>query len=213
MRKFSFLLLLVAALALTLAGCSPGEQVPYTEPFDEPGTWRIEEDADVSGQIQNGVYDLLVKTADLFIWTTAGETFGDGIYEVEATPVAGPLDNGYGMLFRIDDENDNFYLFQISSDGFVWIGRVQDGGRAERQAIIGNWWFESDAVRQGLNVTNRLKVRAEGANMIFYVNDREVGRVTDDTFQRGDIGLMVETFGVGGVRVHFDNFSVSPLEN
>jgi hypothetical protein len=210
MRKLLFLILIAA---LAVVGCSTTEQLPYHETFDEPGNWRTEEDADVSGQIQNGVYDLLVKTADLFIWTTAGEDFGDGIYEVEATPVEGPLDNGYGMLFRVDDENDNFYLFQISSDGFVWIGRVRDGGRGERQAIIGNWWFESDAVRQGLDVTNRLQVRAEGANMIFYVNDREVGRVTDDAFRRGDIGLMVESFGVGGVRVHFDNFSVSPLEN
>jgi hypothetical protein len=210
MRKLLFLIL-VAALAIV--GCSSAEQLPYHETFDEPGNWRTEEDADVSGQIQNGVYDFLVKTADLFIWTTAGEDFADGIYEVEATPVEGPLDNSYGMIFRVDDDNDDFYVFKISSDGFVWIGRVRNGGRGERQAIIGNWWFESDAVRQGLNVTNRLRVRAEGANMIFYVNDREVGRVTDDAFRRGDIGLMVETFGQGGVRVHFDNFSVRPLEN
>jgi hypothetical protein len=213
MRKLSLLFLLLIIAAVTITGCGQRQQLPYNETFAEPGNWRIEEDADVSGQIQNGVYDLHVKTADLFIWTTAGEDFGDGIYEVEATPVEGPLNNGYGMLFRVDDDNDNFYVFEISSDGFIWIGRMQNGGRTERQPIVGNWWFESDAVRQGLNVTNRLKVRAEGANMIFYVNDREVGRVTDDTFQRGDIGLMVETFGIGGVRVHFDNFSVSPLEN
>lgn len=210
MRKLLFLLF---TAALAIAGCSPAVQSPYIETFDEPGTWRTEEDADVSGQIQNGVYDFLVKSPDLFIWTTAGENFADGVYEVEATPVEGPLDNSYGMIFRVDDDNDDFYVFKVSSDGFVWIGRVRNGGSGERQAIIGNWWFESDAVRQGLNVTNRLRVRAEGANMIFFVNDREVGRVTDDAFQRGDIGLMVETFGVGGVRVHFDNFSVNPLEN
>ena len=207
------LLLLLFIAALAVASCNSAAQSPYLETFDQPGNWLTEEDGDVSGQVQNGVYDFLVKTADLFIWTTAGENFTDGIYEVEATPVEGPLDNGYGMLFRIDDDNDDFYLFQISSDGFVWIGRVKDGGRGERQAIIGNWWFDSDAVRQGLNVTNRLKVQAEGANLIFYVNDREVGRVTDDTFRRGDIGLTVQTFGEGGVRVHFDNFSVTPLEN
>ena len=47
---------------------------------------------------------------------------------------------------------------------------------------------------------------------IFYVNDQEVGRVTDDTFSRGDIGLMVRTLGAGGVHVQFDNYSVTPIK-
>jgi hypothetical protein len=48
--------------------------------------------------------------------------------------------------------------------------------------------------------------------MIFFVNDQEVGRVTDNSFRSGDIGVMAETLGLGGVQVHFDNFTVSPLD-
>ncbi len=192
-----------------LTGCLGGAAA-YRETFDEPGNWRTGEDGDVEGQIVNGTYDLLVKADILFAWTTAGREFGDAVYEIEATQVEGPLNNGYGMLFRVDDDRDDFYVFEISGDGFVWIGRYKNGGEDETEPIIGDWWFESDAVKQGLGEMNKLKVEAEGANLIFYVNDQEVGRVTDDAFDQGDVGLMVETMGAGGVRVQFDNLLVTP---
>ena len=210
MRKYFLAISLLSLALLATAAC--GGQQPYLEPFDAPGDWRTGDDIDVEGDVRDGVFDMLVKADDMFIWTTAGQEFDDGIYEVEAMQVDGPLDNGYGMLFRVDDETDDFYLFEISGDGFVWIGRYRDGGDSEITPIIGESWFESTAVRTGLNITNTLRVEAESANLIFYVNDQEVGRVTDDAFSKGDIGLMVRTLGAGGVRVQFDNFSVNPFE-
>lgn len=203
------LFFLLVALILALMGCR--EAASYNETFDAPGTWRVGNDADAIGQVVDGVYDLLVEADDVIIWTAAGEEFGDGFYRVEATQVAGPLNNGYGLVFRLDDDNDNFYLFKISGDGYVWIGRYQNSNATKLEPLVGEWWFESTAVQQGLDKTNVLAVRAENGNMIFYVNDQEVGRVTDNTFRRGDIGLMVETLGLGGVQVQFDNFTVTPL--
>ena len=208
MRKNGILILILLAL-LALSACG-GEQT-YEETFDEPGTWRIGNDADAVGQVVDGVYDMVVEADDVTIWTTGGQSFTDGVYEVEATQVDGPENNGYGLVFRLDDEKDDFYLFKISGDGYVWIGRYHNGG-AEVEPLVGEWWFESPAVLQGLDQTNRLRVAAEGANLIFYVNDQEVGRVTDDTFASGDIGLLVETLGLGGVQVQFDNFRVTPIE-
>lgn len=196
-------------LLMLLTGCL-GSATAYRETFDEPGSWRTGQDGDVEGQVINGKYDLLVRADVLFAWTTAGKRFGDATYEVEATQIEGSLDNGFGMLFRVDDTRDDFYAFQISGDGYVWIGRYKNGGDDEIAPIIGDWWFESSAIKQGLNETNILKVDAEGANLIFYVNNQEVGRVTDNSFSQGDVGLVVETMGTGGVRVQFDNFLVTP---
>lgn len=210
MRKF-FLAVVASSLALLAAVACSGQQ-PYLETFDSPGNWRTGDDVDVEGDVRDGVFDLLVKADDMLIWTTAGKEFSNGVYEVEATQVDGPLDNGYGMLFRVDDENDDFYLFEISGDGFVWIGRYRNGGDEEIQPLVSDNWIESPAVNQGLKITNKLRIEAEGANLIFYVNEQEVGRVTDNTFSKGDIGLMVQTLGAGGVHVQFDNFSVTPLE-
>lgn len=204
------LFFLVAGFMM-LAGCQNGgrSNLPFIESFDDPGAWSAGEDAYSIGGVLDGVYDFKVLENDVSRWASAGEAFDDGIYELEATPIEGPLDNGYGLLFRADVEKGDFYLFKVSADGYVWIGRYRDG--AEEAPIIGDHWFESPAVIPGLNVTNKLRVQAEAGNMIFYVNDQEVGRVTDNTFQSGDVGLLVQTLGGGGVRVLFDNLSVSPL--
>jgi hypothetical protein len=207
-RKTGVLIGTFVLLALVRCG---GER-QYAETFDSPGNWRTGSDTDVEGEVKGGVYDFLVKADELVIWTTAGENFADGMYEVEATQVEGPLDNGYGMVLRVDDEKDDFYLFEISGDGYTWIGLYRDGGKEEALPLIAAGWAESSAVNKGLNATNKLRVRAESGNMIFMVNDHEVGRVTDNSFRRGDIGLMVRTLGAGGVRVQFDNFTVNPLE-
>ncbi|MFQ5419284.1 MAG: family 16 glycoside hydrolase [Anaerolineae bacterium] len=202
-------LTLLLFVLLAVSACS--NNVNFVETFDAPGNWRTGSDSDVEGAVRDGVYDFLVKADDMVIWTTAGREFGDAVYEVEATQIGGPDNNGYGMLFRVDDENDHFYLFEISGDGFVWIGRYRSGGEEEAESLVGDWWFESDAVRKGPNQTNRLKVEADGDNLTFYINSQEVGQVTDDAFNQGDIGLLVRTLGEGDVHVQFDNFSVTPI--
>ncbi len=207
----SLLLFFIIAVLVLLAGCADGgaSGLPFVETFDELGAWGTGEDAYSVGTVTDGVYDFLVIENDITRWASAGKNFANGIYEVEATPVEGPLDNGYGLLFRADAEAGDFYLFKVSADGYVWIGRYRDG--TEEAPIIGDHWFESPAVLTGLNVTNVLRVQAEAGNMIFYVNDQEVGRVTDNTFSSGDVGVLVQTLGGGGVRVHFDNLSINPL--
>jgi hypothetical protein len=202
------ILAFLTVLLLGTAACNRVDE-SYLETFDETGTWSTGSDTFSTGEVTGGVYRLTVIENDISRWASVGKNFSDGIYEVEATPVEGPLDNGYGLLFRADPEAGDFYLFKVSADGFVWIGRYRDG--AEETTIVGDHWFESPAVQVGLNVTNTLRVVAEAGNMIFYVNEQEVGRVTDTTFSSGDVGVLVQTLGGGGVTVEFDNLSVRPL--
>ena len=202
--------LLLPALALLLSACRGGATgLPWEETFDDAGAWSSGEDAYSRGAVADGAYVFEVLQNDISRWAAAGQNFTDGIYEVEATQTDGPLDNGYGLLFRANPAAGNFYLFKISGDGYVWIGRYRDG--AEETTLIGDHWFESAAVQGGLNVANRLAVRAEAGNMIFYVNGQEVVRVTDNTFAAGDVGLLVQTLGGAPVTVRFDNLSVQPL--
>jgi hypothetical protein len=198
-------------LSLTSLACTLGGNRPYHETFDSRGTWGEGSDVDAEGAVTNGRYELFVKAEQGIFWSTANQRFDDGIYEVEATQLEGTLDNGYGMMFRVNNDSDSFYLLEVSGDGFLWIGHCADGC-TEVESFVPGGWSESGAVNQGLNATNHLRVRAEGANMIFFVNNQEVARVSDNTLRRGDIGIFVETLGEGGVRVAFDNFKVSPLE-
>ncbi|MGB1250087.1 MAG: hypothetical protein ACPG8W_05595 [Candidatus Promineifilaceae bacterium] len=205
-KQFIFLL---ALTTLLIAACR-GQQ-PYTEIFDEAGTWRVGEDPDVNGQVIDGVYQFEVSADVGTFWTTAGENFRNGLYSVEVTQTDGPIDAGYGLMLRVDDNNDSFYLFEISGDGYAWIGRCL-AGCSEQTVLINDWWFETSAIKQGLGISNELKVEANAGNLLFFINDIEVGRVTDSILSQGDVGLFVETIGLGDVTIQFDNVRVSPLE-
>jgi hypothetical protein len=203
-HKFVIFVLL---LVVFVTACRSGE---YEETFDKVGSWGSGRSTDVVGEVENGVYEMLVKSnSDLYL-ATAGESFGDGVYEVEATQIAGPVNNGYGFLLKVDDESDSFYVFEISGDGWIWIGRCAELCETEQVALVGGDWFRSPAVNQGLQATNNLRAVVDGSLMTFYVNGVEVGRTSDDRLTDGDIAVMVETLGESGVRVIFDNFRFTP---
>lgn len=222
MSRNRVIALVVIVVGLALAGliiwrlvfdAGPAiESGPYIETFDSAGTWTVGQDAEAEGQIRDGVYEMVVELSGDIFWVTAGHTFANGTYQVEATPLEGTEDNGYGLLLRVDDDEAQFYMFKVSSDGYVFIGRCEERC-AETEALVGQDWFASPAVAQGFGVTNRLRVTAEGPQMTFFVNETEVGQVVDQSLSRGDVGLLAETFAPGGLRVTFDNLSVRPLED
>ncbi len=183
---------------------------PYLESFESVGDWTAGEGANAEGIIVDGAYQMSVELSGDIFWATAGQNFADGSFEVEATPVDGVVDNGYGMLFRINSDGNEFYVFKVSSDGYVFAGLCSDKC-LEQQVLLETDWFASPAVKSGMGVTNVLRAELSGPDMIFYVNDEEVGRAKDDSVSKGDIGLLAETFAPGGLRVAFDNFSVQPL--
>ncbi len=198
------------ALALSIMACSSLNSGPYDESFDSPGNWGSGSSADVQGQVLNGSYDMFVKNNHGLYLASAGENFADGVYELEATQIDGPLNNGYGMLFRVDEATDSFYVFEVSGDGYVWIGYCQELCETEAVALVGGDWFRSPAVKTGLMATNQLRVVANGPQMSFFVNGTAIGRTADSRLSEGDIAVMVEALGEPGVHVLFDNFSVNP---
>ncbi len=183
----------------------------YVETFDAVGDWGVGSSEALVATVTGGVFEFTVLAESGVYWTVAEQSFSNGVYEVEATQIGGPLDNGYGMLLRANSETGAFYLFEISGDGYIWIGRCADSCN-QADPLVKGGWFQSEAVNQGLNATNFLRVVADGPNMTFYVNGFEVGRITDTALSGGDVGLMVETLGEGGVEVVFDNFLFTPSQ-
>jgi hypothetical protein len=208
---FALAMLLVLAWWLLPRILNPVEKGPYLETFDSVGQWTAGEGASSIGRVANGAYEMSCDlTCDGF-WATAGRNFADGVYQVEATPLEGTEDNGFGLVFRVDSDANRFYVFKVSSDGYAYAGLCSDSC-SEQEALVDRDWFGTPAVAQGLGGINVLRVKADGSELTFYVNGVEVGRATDETLQAGDIGLWIETFTPGGLRVAFDNFMVNPLD-
>ncbi len=197
-------------LALTLVACGDGgegrpeEQLPWSEDFTDPQSgWQVESDASAQVDYQDGAMRVLIEAPNRLAWASAGREYADFQLTVEAEQVAGPNDNEYGVLVRMEDA-DHFYRFSISGDGYYQIAKY-DGESWEE--LTGDWQ-PSEAIKQGA-ATNRLVVICQATTMTFLVNDETVVQVEDETYRRGDIGLYAGTFFEPGVEIHFDNLEVT----
>jgi hypothetical protein len=200
-RQWLVVALLVVLVALPVA-CG-GEQLPWTDDFSDPASgWQAESDASAEVGYHEGVMRILVKSPNRLAWASAGREFSDFHLTVEATQVAGPDDNEYGVLVRMQDSG-HFYRFSISGDGYYLVSKY-DGG--EWVALNGDW-TPSDAVHPGA-VVNHLEVVCKGAAMTFLVNGVQLVLVEDVGYSRGDIGVYAGSFFEPGVEIAFDNLRV-----
>jgi len=195
----------LVALAALLAACG-GEQLPWSDDFSDPASgWQAETDASAEVGYHDGVMRILVKAPNRLAWASAGREFASFRLAVEATQVAGPDDNEYGVLVRMKDA-DHFYRFSISGDGYYQVGKY-DG---EWEVLV-DWSLPpSGAIHMGA-ATNLLEVVCQGATMIFLVNGVQLAQVEDSSYFRGDVGLYAGSFFEfvePGVEVHFDNLRV-----
>jgi hypothetical protein len=129
----------------------------------------------------------------------------DAEIEVEARQVEGPLYNSFGLVVRGQLHEDSLYWFGISGDGYYSVHLLESG---EWIPLVAE--EASDAIHQGLNATNWLRIACKGDRFDFYVNDALLTSLNDDTFGSGYFGLAVGT-REPGVVICFDNLKVYTL--
>jgi hypothetical protein len=123
--------------------------------------------------------------------------------EVDASKIAGPDDNDFGIICRFQDEN-NFYFFEISSDGYYGIGKYINN----QLTLLNNTKMQaSEIIHQG-NASNHLRADCDQSNLVFYVNGQKLAQISDNDFKSGDVGLIAGTFKTSGTDILFDNFTV-----
>lgn len=139
-------------------------------------------------------------------WSLSDLTANNFYLEVDAFHVIGPLDNGFGLLFRYEDA-ENFYLFVASHDGYYSLQTVTDGAWGE---LIE--WTPSDQINSEAEAINTLGVLADGSQITILLNGTVMATVEDDRFIGGRIGLMAGSFDEGGVEVAFDDLYLWDLD-
>ena len=208
-RKFLYFISGVMMLLFACSVLGGG----YEMTFDSTDDWILESSAGFSGFVQDGAFRFVVDEAQSIFWTFAGEELEAGTYEVQVTQILGPDDPGYGIIFGVDETGNDFYLFEVSSDGFFLVAKCTSGCDDLTVLNEGEMWTETSDVRSGLNVTHNLKVEVTATgDMTFSDNGVVLLEASDPDFVGGDIGMIVETFDGANVTVEFDNLKFTPPE-
>lgn len=203
-----FTLLALLALScqyLPFSGATESGGILYDDDFENSKSgWDTVRDGGKITDYENGSYRIQVLEPKIDVWANPRNlNYKDVQVEVDATKTGGPDDNNFGVICRYKDE-ENFYFFIISSDGYYGIGKYKD----REQLLIGDELMPpSDLIRQG-EASNHIRADCIGNTLSMYVNGQLVGAVEDSDFTSGNVGLLAGTFDEVGTDISFDHFMV-----
>lgn len=137
-------------------------------------------------------------------WSMPDLPLEDATVAVEATKLAGPEDNDFGVICRFQNAS-NYYALLISSDGYGGIVKVKDG----LYSILNNpdGLEYGSMIRTGAD-TNLIRADCIDDHLTLYVNHERFLDARDADFSYGDVGLIAGSFSQAGVDILFDNFFV-----
>jgi hypothetical protein len=212
-KKLMIVMVVLLAGALCLSACgtaaqgNPGVSLPnaiFSDDFSDAGSgWKRAAGEHGSTDYLDGTFHIKVDAAKYDLWSNPGLNLGNVSIEVDATKVAGPETDNFGLICRYQDAG-NFYFAQITSSGYYGFGKMMNG----IQLLDQSGYVASDLVKTG-NATNHLRLTCDGDVLTLYINGSEAGSITDTSFSSGDVGLMAGTFNEGGLDIAFDNFVVA----
>ncbi len=185
-------------------GSGQSSKVLFQDDFSDPSSgWDRVNESDGITDYAEGSYRILVNAINTDIWSNPGLNFTDTQIEVDATKVGGDDNNDFGVICRYRDEN-NFYFFVLSSDGYYGIGKIAGGV----QQLIGDESMPpSEAIHKGA-ATNHIRADCVGSKLTLYVNGVQLAEHEDIDFSSGDAGLLAGSFANPGTDIYFDNFMV-----
>jgi hypothetical protein len=217
-HKTRFLLLLTA-LPLAILACTVGAtgtgtdatpvpigpKVLFQDDFSSKGNdWlQLRDDEGITDYDQDG-YRIMVNKPEWIFWSNPGISLTNLKIEVDASKIGGPEENEFGVICRYVDEN-NFYFFTVTSDGFYSVNKVIAG----EYEFIGMEEFGTTDVIQAGNALNHLTAECNGNALKFWVNGTLLSDVQDDSFTVGDVGLIAGTSDTSGTDILFDNFTIT----
>jgi hypothetical protein len=239
-------------------------QVLYAAGFDAFASDWQQYDGRESAQVRDSAMHIEIQTANT-IYSAAAPVFEDFDLRTTAQAIDGDLNNAFGVLFRLQEESSGcdmplkimcdlseidligvplrllfrpsgsdvtgYYMFLISSDGYYSLWQGGDGLSQKISA-----WIASDAINQGLDAENTIRVIGRDDRFQFFINGQQVDlcipddptaestyylgdclegsmqqTFVDDTYSSGKIGVVVDTVqtGVPDIHVVFDDIIVT----
>lgn len=197
----------IALPTATLAGPNrpteptAGGEVLLLENFDRPAVSDFVADEDEFSRyaFERGGYTIEVRERDMVVWTLARGRYSDIAVSVDCFTPAGQALAAAGLIFHYQD-SQNFYLFQVSSDGYYTLELLLND---EFNTLID--WTQSNAIEPQ---ANRLLVETHGDRIALYVNEELLEETRDGTFVSGEVGIAVSSFKQPMAAIRFDNLLI-----
>lgn len=215
MRKIGIIWVLL--LSMLLAGCQVYQSMQPINESVTSGTLLFSDDfasnTNAWGTSGNNIGEILfeyegldikVNTPNSLLWTVTADQFRDTQIEVDGVLLGGPSDDAFGVICRYQD-NEHFYGFLLSHDGYYGIFKMDDGNMLLADSQSGLRY--SDAIRQG-GVVNHIQAVCQGETLRLTVNGTLLSEVQDGSYLKGQMGLIVGTYEVAGTEIFFDNLQI-----
>jgi hypothetical protein len=200
--------LLSGCMDIPLAGLTwtapAANQVLFQDDFSDPTSgWMTLTDANQVMDYELNGFRIWANRTDIDVWSVPRLQLSDVRIDVDATKLAGPDDNDFGIICRYQDPQ-NFYGFLISSDGYFGISRRLNGDHS----LVGMATMQHDAVIRTGSASNHIQAECKGTSLTLSVNGKQLITVQAADFPEGDVGLLAGTFAQPGVDILFDNYVV-----
>ncbi|HZM22093.1 MAG TPA: SH3 domain-containing protein [Anaerolineales bacterium] len=132
------------------------------------------------------------------------KSYEDVTLELQVFAVAAKTDPSgdfrYGLAFR--RSGDQYYAFTISPASKTWeMLKVSPGGVETLKEGTDDSIHDRDTA-------DLLRVDALGSDFFLYINDHNLGQVTDATYSSGEVGLYAETLDNPKAHIHYDTFTI-----
>ncbi len=171
----------------------------YSDDFSDPSSgWPVRSNDRLETKYKEGVYSVLIKTADtgsgLFMDEFRG--FDDFVAQVDVRWISGTRGNA-GFLWRFERDEPCYggWISPVPKDWGMW-------NRAKTMEVSGG-----SSHIHGKQEWNRLTLVVRGDDIALYVNDEPIAFTSDDECRTGGVQLNVHA-GEPGVNVLLDNFKV-----
>ena len=194
----------VSSLSSRFFEISSGEVI-FQDDFSNPNSGWVNLTNEDYGILDyfDGYYRVEVQGDHQMLWTGPGMNFSDVRLEADSIKVIGSPDDIYGVVCRGADQ-DNFYFFIISSDGYYGVGKMING----IQSLIDlPGMLPSETITQD-KAKNHLRADCIADRLDFYVNGHKLTSVKDSELTSGDVGVIAGNLENAQTVVLFDNFSV-----
>lgn len=181
---------------------TPVPNVIFEEDFESGTGWAEREEDQFAFGFVDGAYRIRNAFYNAAVWSIREMGIDDVYLQVDASLSDGAESGFYGLICRHVDE-DNFYALLVSPSGGYGIGINEDGEFSFLTEGIAPEIIESGSA------VNRVGAECLDDSLTLFANGQQLAQVEDDTFDEGEIGLVVKTTLDEEMEATFDQFIVA----